>query len=313
MREPELSVIVTVVEGEPALSRCLAALARQERAPAMEVIVPFDASVAGAVASLTEFYPKVRFLALGALIATPRPRDAFEEHELFDRRRAEGLKAARGRLVAILEDRGAPRPDWARAMIDAHAASAAAAIGGGMTNAATTAMGRALFACDFGRYQPPFPEGEVEYASDINICYTREALDSVRELWSERYQETLVNWALHDKGRRLLLSSRPMVVHTRGPAPLAAVLGERMHWGRVFAIQRGGGWSPGRSLLAAAATVALPALLFIRYLRQMHAKGARFGEVADVVPAFLLILPAWSLGEALGYLDAAFGSQRARV
>ena len=313
MREPELSVIVTVVEGEPALSRCLAALARQERAPAMEVIVPFDDSVAGVVAPLTEFYPKVRFLPLGALIPTSRPRDAFEEHELFDRRRAEGLKAARGRLVAILEDRGAPRADWARAMTDAHAASAAAAIGGGMTNAATSAMGRALFACDFGRYQPPFPEGEVEYASDINICYTREALDSVRELWSERYQETLVNWALHDKGQRLLLSSRPMVVHTRGPAPLAAVLGERVHWGRVFAIQRGGRWSPARSLLAAAATVALPAILFIRYLRQMHAKGARFGEVADVVPAFLLILPAWSLGEALGYLDAAFGSQRARV
>ncbi len=304
-----LSVILTVVEGEPALSRCLDALAAQADAPPFEVLVPYDDTVAQ-VAALAQRYPQFRFMNLGALISTPKPKDAFEEHELFDRRRAEGMKAAKGRLIAILEDRGAPQPDWVKAMVEAHAATPAAAIGGGMLNAATSPIGRALFACDCGRYQPPFQEGEVEYASDLNICYTREALDSVRDLWSERYQETRVNWTLRDKGQRLLLSSRPMIVHKRGAAPLSRILGERMHWGRVFAIQRGERWTPARSLIAAAATVILPFMLLLRHAKAMRAKGAGLGYIAGAIPAFMVILPAWSLGEALGYLDAAFGSRQ---
>ncbi len=310
MIEPELSVILTVVEGEPAMSRCLEALARQENAPPFEVLIPYDDTVAE-TAVLAERFPQFRFMPLGALIPTPRPKDAFEEHELFDRRRAEGMKAARGRLIAILEDRGAPREDWARAMVEAHAATPAAAIGGGMLNAALSPIGRALFACDCGRYQPPFQEGEVEYASDLNICYTREALDAVRDLWSERYQETRVNWTLRDQGRRLLLSSKPMIIHKRGAAPLSRILGERMHWGRVFAIQRGERWTPTRSLIAAAATVILPFILLLRHTRLMRAKGASVGYILGALPAFAVILPAWSLGEALGYLDAAFGSRHA--
>lgn len=293
------------------MSRCLQALSDQVDAPPLEVLIPYDDTVKE-TAQLAARFPQFTFMPLGSLISTSTPKDAFEEHELFDRRRAEGMKAARGRFIAILEDRGAPKPDWARAMIDEHEKNeAAAAIGGGMENAAFTSMGRALFACDCGRYQVPFQEGEVEYASDLNICYTREALDSVRDLWAERYQETRVNWALRDSGKRLLLSSRPIIVHKRGPQKLSRVLGERMHWGRVFAIQRGERWTPARSLVAAAATVVLPAILLVRHTRAMKAKGWSNAELMSALPSFLMILPAWSLGEALGYLDAAFGTRRA--
>lgn len=307
--DPVLSVILTVVEGEPALSRCLQALVDQRDAPPFEVLVPYDDTVKE-TAELEARFPQFIFMPLGALISTATPKDAFEEHELFDRRRAEGLKAARGRFIAILEDRGAPKPDWARAMVEEHARNQVAAIGGGMQNAALTSMGRALFACDCGRYQPPFEKGEVEYASDLNICYTREALESVRHLWTDRYQETRVNWALRDSGQRLLLSPRPIIVHKRGPQKLSRVLGERMHWGRVFAIQRGERWTPVRSLLAAAATLVLPAVLLLRHMRAMKAKGWSNAELMSALPSFLMILPAWSLGEALGYLDAASGSRR---
>ena len=309
MKDTVLSVIVTVVEGEPAMSRCLQALADQVDAPPVEVLVPYDDTVKE-TGELAARFPQFKFMPLGPLIPTPSPRDAFEEHELFDRRRAEGMKAARGRFIAILEDRGAPKPDWARAMIEEHVRKKAAAIGGGMENAALTSMGRALFACDCGRYQPPFQEGEVEYASDLNICYTREALDSVRGLWKERYQETRVNWALRDSGKRLLLSARPIIVHKRGPQKLSRVLGERMHWGRVFAIQRGERWTWGRSLIAAAATIVLPAILLLRHTRAMKAKGWSNAELLSALPSFLIILPAWAFGEALGYLDAASRSRR---
>lgn len=310
MTDPVLSVILTVVEGEPAMSRCLQALTDQQDPPPLEVLIPFDDTVKE-TAELAARFPQFTFMPLGTLIPSRSPNNAFEEHELFDRRRAAGMKVARGRFIAILEDRGAPKPDWARVIVEEHAQNEAAAIGGGMENSALTSMGRALFACDCGRYQPPFQEGEVEYASDLNICYTREALESVRHLWTERYQETRVNWALRDSGQRLLLSSRPIIVHERGPQKLSRVLGERMHWGRVFAIQRGERWTRGRSLIAATATVLLPAMLLVRHIRAMKAKGWSNAELMNALPSFLLILPAWSLGEAIGYLEATFASRRA--
>jgi hypothetical protein len=304
MSDTTLSVVVTVVEGGEALVRCLDALSRQENAPPLDVIVPYDDTIAE-VGALAGRFPGFRFLSMGALIAGPKAPDAYVEHELFDRRRAVGLAAATGELVGMLEDRGAPREDWARAMVEVHASMDAAAIGGPVVNVAADAMSRALFVCDYGRHQPPLEEGDAEYLTDINICYRRTALESVRDLWRERYQETAVNWTLRDRGQRLFLSTRPVVLHRRGRAPLSKTLGERFQWGRVFGIQRGGRWSPPKAWAAAAAALVLPLLLLVRQTRQLAAKGARPGEIAGALPALMVIIPAWAFGEAIGYLQGA--------
>lgn len=308
MDQPDLSVIVTVVEGEPALSRCLDALLAQTDAPSMEVLIPYDATVK-AVGALAARYPQFRFMDLGALIGDETAPGPFVEHELFDRRRSAGLAAAKGRFVAILEDRGAPVPDWARTMLEVHAQTPAAAVGGPVVNAAPGGMRRALFVCDYGRHQPPLVEGEAEYLTDINICYRREALESVRHLWTERYQETAVNWTLRDRGERLFLSARPVVSHLRGPAPLSRTLSERFQWGRVFGIQRGGRWTRSKAVAAAVAGLILPLILLLRQTRALKAKGASLGEVLGAVPSLMLILPAWSFGEAIGYLQGAGRSE----
>ena len=113
---PILSVVVTIVEGGEALRRFLGALRAQADGPPLEVIVPFDAS-AGSVAGLSREFPEYTFLDLGAVPTTRAPETASGQHELYDRRRAAGLAAARGDLVAILEDRGIPRPDWSRTAV----------------------------------------------------------------------------------------------------------------------------------------------------------------------------------------------------
>jgi hypothetical protein len=63
---PDLSVIVTVVDGDPALSRCVEALVNQTDAPSMEIIVPYDDTIAE-VGQLAGRFPMVRFLVLGSL------------------------------------------------------------------------------------------------------------------------------------------------------------------------------------------------------------------------------------------------------
>jgi len=299
----DISVVVTVVEGGAALNRCLAALTQQGGSHTLDVIIPYDDTIAD-VGGLAGKFPQFRFLPLGNLLPPGAKLDPFLEHELFDKRRAAGLAAAGGRLVAMLEDRGAPRQDWADAMIAEHERRDAAAIGGGVINVAPGAMNLALFVCDFGRHLPPYAEGEVEYLTDINICYRRDALESVRDVWGDRYQEAAVNWTLRDRGHRLWQSAKPVVLHARGKAPIMRTLSERLQWGRVFGIQRGQRWSRGRAWASAAAAVVLPAILLVRQIRLLIAKGTKPAELLPTIGALLAVLPAWSLGEAIGYVQA---------
>jgi hypothetical protein len=300
---PDLSVIVTVVDGDPALSRCVEALVNQTDAPSMEIIVPYDDTIAE-VGQLAGRFPMVRFLDLGSLSDDGR-QNAFTRHRLYDIRRSRGLRAATGRLLAIVEDRGWPRSGWARAVVDLHDASACAAIGGVIENGGRGALRWAVFFCDFGRFQSPIARDDPEYITDTNICYTREALEGVAGLWAERYQEPTVNWALRRKGLKLLLSERPVVVQERGAIDLWSVVQERVHWARLFGQIRGREASPLRCVTWAAATPMLPVLLFVRHLRRELHRGRNVREFVYASPLTALLLAFWALGELIGYVEAA--------
>jgi len=177
---PMLSVVVTVVDGGETLARCLAALAAQVDPPELEVLVPMDATVGG-IDRLRARFPAVRFLEMG-VVATARPvATEAGRHELYDRRRAAGLAVARGEVVAMLEDRGVPRPDWARAVAHRHAALPHAAIGGAVENAVPRLINRAVWFCDFGRYALPLREGPSTWLSDVNVG-PEQLLDNLRRL-----------------------------------------------------------------------------------------------------------------------------------
>jgi len=176
----ELSVIVTVVDGGATLERCLRALEAQVDAPSLEVIVPYDDTI-GDVAALAPRFPSVHFLPVGKIEAAGDSRSAYWEHVRYDCRRSRGLLAARGDLLAMVEDRGAPKPDWARIMARLHAEHPEGVIGGAIECRSPGALGRAVFVCDFGRYEPPLTVDSPEFLSDINICYKRTALERVRE------------------------------------------------------------------------------------------------------------------------------------
>lgn len=301
---PDISVILTVVEKGAALERCLTALAKQDGSQTIEVFVPYDATID--IGDLPQKFPDVKFLNLGALIPETAPPTAFEEHRLFDRRRAAGLHQAKGKLVAIIEDRGAPQADWAQSMIAEHAASDAAAIGGAIVNVSKGMMERALFTCDFGRYEPPFEAGPREYVSDVNISYKREALESVKHLWKDRYEEATVNWTLQEMGKEIRLSTKPRVIHLRSPMPLTSLIGERYHWGRVFGIMRARKWNIPFVLVAIGASMLAPFIVLTRHIRVRMSKGAPLGEILTTLPALMVLLPSWSAGEAMGYLERIF-------
>jgi hypothetical protein len=296
-----LTAVVTIVDGEASLERCLIALETQSGVSALEIIVPWDDSVAD-VPALAARHPRCRFLPLGT-IETKRPKAGpAGRHELFDRRRAAGLAAAGGELVAILEDRGVPRPDWAHTMERLHASLAYAVIGGAIENGRRNLLNWAVYFCDFGRYQLPFAAGARPYVSDVNVCYKRRALDLTRDLWTERYHETTVHWALQRAGEKLYLSPEPVVEQHRDGLRLAALVSERLGSGRLFAYTRGRETGRPRRLILAALTSVLPFLLLARQLRDRVRRRRSIGAFLGAAPVCWLLLAAWSAGEALGYL-----------
>jgi GT2 family glycosyltransferase len=298
-----LSVVVTIVEAHDALMRCLGALAAQHDPPELEVIVPWDDSVPG-VAAMAARFPGFQFLDLGT-VATARPKHrAAGQHELFDRRRAAGLAAATGDVIAILEDRGVPRLDWARTMLALHEQLPHAVIGGAIENGRDSLLHWAVYFCDFGRYQRPFSAGPRPYVSDVNIGYKRRALEETAELWRGRYHETTVHWALQRAGQTLYLTPDLVVDQFRGALQLKSLTAERFAWGRLFAFTRAREMTrPKRAALAALAPL-LPALLVARHARLQIAKGVNLRRFLRVLPLVVVLLVAWSFGEALGYMTA---------
>jgi len=298
-----LSVIVTLVDGGDTLARCLDALGRQHDPPALDVIVPWDDSVPG-MPELTVRFPAVRFLPMGPVRTARAAASAAGQHELFDRRRSAGLAVAGGSIIAILEDRGAPRPGWAKTMMTLHAALPHAAIGGAIENGRDVLLNWAVYFCDFGRYQLPFAAGPRPYVSDVNIGYKRRAIEATAALWRDRYHETTVHWALQRAGETLYLSPDLIVDQFRDGLRWTALVRERFAWGRLFAYTRAREIAVARRLGLAVLSPLLPVLLFLRHARKQLGGPAR-GRFIAASPLVLILLAAWSLGEAIGYITGA--------
>jgi hypothetical protein len=204
----------------------------------------------------------------------------------------------------MLEDRGKPRADWAKAMADLHAQASFAVVGGVAEHAGRGALRWAVFFCDFGRFQPPVVDDSPEYITDTNICYSREALEHVSDLWADRYQEPTVNWALRSRGLALHLSELPVTIQERREIAFWPVLQERLHWARLFGQVRGRGASAMQCVGWAALTPILPVLLFARHFRREVRRRRNVMEFLMAAPVMVPLLCTWALGECVGYLEA---------
>ena len=297
--DPKLSIVVTIVDGGVYLRDFLAACARMEDTPPLELIVPYDASVADGLADRDEF-PEVSFLALGEIVpARPITTEA-GQHELFDRRRAAGLAAATGDIIAILEDRGHPQKDWARTVVRLHAETGKPVIGGAIEcKEPVGLLNWAFYVTDFGRYGRPFESGAAEWVSDVNVTYSRKTLEDTRHLWKERFREPVVHWFLIERGDELLLSNELVVDHVRPPATLARLLPERFHWGRLFGHIRAvhlPAWKRWGYVLT---SPAIPPVLWVRHFLTQASKGRALRYIA-ALPYVMILTVFWTLGEAWG-------------
>lgn len=295
---PHLSVIVTIVDGGGALRRFLDAIGNQTGAPTMEILVPFDGTVSYAGAWQAE-YPAVRFIPIGVRQTLRPVVTASGQHDLIDQRRAAGLHEARASLIAILEDRSPPRNDWAATMTRLHRELPHGVIGGVIECAPGDDLNWSLWACDFGRYAPGSADGLRTWISDVNVCYKRRCVEMTRDVWSDRFNEARMHWALKERGESLYLSNDAVVRNETKYRSLAVVLRERFQWGRSFGCARAAQASPIARFGYILASPLIPFVLLVRHWRtqQRLGNGRRFVAAARyTLPA----LVAWTAGETWG-------------
>lgn len=298
---PRLSIVVTIVDGGPYLRDFLRAATAFDAPPSHELIVPFDASIPE-TAALRDEFPGVNFLDLGFITPIRSIRTEAGLHELYDRRRAAGLAAARGDIIAILEDRGHPRADWARTVVRLHEETRNNVIGGAIEcQEPASLLNWAFYVTDFGRFGRPFQSGAAAWVSDVNVTYSRAALEEVRHLWQERFHEPLVHAFFLDRGEELYLSSDLVVEHTRPPATLAYLVPERFHWGQLFGYIRSMQFTPRQRILFSLASPLIPPVLWVRHGMIQWKKGNGW-RYLRALPLVMILTTSWTLGEVRGYV-----------
>ena len=176
-------------------------------------------------------------------------------------------------------------------------------IGGAVEHTGRGIVNWAVYFLDFGRYQLPLSEGPAGYLTDVNVSYKRAALESVKAVWEQEYNEVAVHWALIKKGA--ILWRRPQIVvhQDRGSLSFIRQLRERFAWGNLFAAVRVREMTLPRRLLYIVLSPAIPIVLTARMAKKVFVTGRNRWRFVLSLPVFLSLGSVWCIGELFAYLS----------
>lgn len=296
-----LSVVLRVVGGKSFVRRCLSSLKDQIGGRAIEVIVPYDPAFSN-ISQLKREFPQFCFIEVsGGQNSVPIITPA-AAHELCDRQTSKGLGVARGEIVALVEDDATPARDWCEQILQAHKLSYDI-IGGAVEHTGQGIVNWAVYFLDFGRYQPPLSEGPAPYLTDVNVSYKRAALDSVKAVWAQKYNEVAVHGALIKKGAVLWRRPQIVVYQDRGFLSFSRQLRERFAWGNLFAAVRVREMTLPLRLLYVVLSPAIPIVLTARMAKKVFITGRNRWRFVLSLPVFLSLGSVWCVGEIFAYLS----------
>jgi Glycosyltransferase like family 2 len=286
----ELSVVIAT-DGAGDLGELLAALRAQTARKRLELVVvaPAPGNVIGV--GMEDVFGGVCLVAANV-------------GQSLSAARAAGVRAATTPLVVFTESHSFPEPDWAQALIDAHAGPWAA-VGPAMLNATPDeprTWGQ-LFV-DYGPWVAPVSAGTVVDLPGHGSAYKRSLL---LEYGDELEGMLAAEWNLHQdlrmRGHRLYLEPAAATRHLN----MTQVVPSFKMWQRYsrdLAAGRSRAWPTARRALYALAT---PVIFLKRLAVTLH-HLARVGRL-DVLPAALSPMLSSLAGSAVGEL-AGYASGR---
>jgi len=218
---PTVSVIVASKVGAPFIDFCLRSLEAQAKAIGAEVIVVSARDGAYAAKLATE-YPWLRVIQSAGVREVPALRRM-------------GVQAARGDLIAIIEEHCSAAPDWLACAIAALKDGAYGAVGGPVVDYDYNRLPDwVVYFLEYHGALPPAPAGETTSLNDANIAYPRGLLLQHVALLDDGYWPMTLHPTLIANGVKLL-STPGMVVHHRGPFGYRYYLGQRFLFSRAYA------------------------------------------------------------------------------
>ena len=192
--------MIASVNGEHCLLECLEKLEAQTARDQMEVLV-LDRRTDGTAEAVARRFPWVKLRAGMTGKSIPELR-------------WEGMRAAQGDWIAVIEDHCMAPPDWAAGILE-FTGSPYGVVGGPVENGARERLlDWAFFLAEYGPCMPPLPEGETEGVPGNNAAYRREVLPLSQDGWAHVWESFLQN-DLRQKGVRIFLSRALLIYHKK--------------------------------------------------------------------------------------------------
>jgi GT2 family glycosyltransferase len=284
---PKLSVVVTAVNGSPAIDRCLKALEKQRGAVDPEILVVGCREEKTAERLRREF-PRVKFLRAPERLSIPELR-------------AVGAGQASGEIVVVTEDRCAATDDWLSEISRAHQQGHSVAGGPIEPDGISGILNWAVYLCEYSGLMLPMPEGEVGGVAGNNASYRKDVLERVGFEFRKNRWEYFLHEELR-KGGIKIHCSPTIVVRKNIDFSFTYFMGQRFYYSRSFAGMRREQMSAPQRLFYAGITPALPALMLLRIARQIFQKGRYRKEFLLALPILSLFMTSYAAGEFAGYL-----------
>lgn len=279
----DLTVVVADAAGEPGVQACVDSIHAGCRGLTCEVVV------ASSVQPRLAATPEVRWIA-------GRPGD------LVPQLWAAGIRAARGRIVALTVAEMRVTPEWAHRLIAAIDGDDIVGAGGGFALGRTASMGmRAMFYLRYHAFLAPRDERTLHVAGD-NAAYRRDALMAYADGMTDGFWEVDFHRRIAAEGQALRsVADAPVLVE--GTLRVREAAAQRYRHGR-----HSGAWrvetGVRRPWQVVAGAPLVPFLLSLRIARSVAQAKRGFGRFAVALPAILVLASAWALGELRGALAA---------
>ncbi len=281
---PRLSIVVACIEAERTIAGCLASLAEATRGLPVEVIV--------AHASAVGFAERVLALWPGARIVSSPPG------ALVPRLWGDGLKAARGGVVAFTLGQCRLAPGWARALLEPVEAGASGAGGPLALDPDSGVVDWAVYLLRYSAFAPPVAGGRVAEVAGDNAAYDRGALERHGSTVAAEFWEVDLHRRVRAEGGHLRMVPEAIAAFGRSFS-FGTIFRHRFTHGRHAGAFRAstGAASAARIVLAAPL---VPVVLAGRCLMRAAGRRELRWRAVIAVPVLLALGAAWAAGEAVG-------------
>ena len=282
----DLAVVLVAGSGAAGIVRTMRHLRAQTARRRMEVLIVAESSTSFDLAALgAGEFAACRIVEVGPI--TERGAAA-----------ARGMLAATSPVVGLIEDHSYPEPEWAEALLRAHA-SGWTGVGPAVGNAnPQSAASWVNYILAYGGFAPPVEAGERDLLPWHNSAYKRDVLAPLRDRLGPLLEwEGKLQAELRSRGHALYLEPAALTQHSN-VSSLWSTVGLNLQRGRILGAQRAERerWPTWRRVLQAAAFPLFP-LLQLRHLLP----GIRRMPLPPALRARVYL----GLGATLGVLAAA--------